>query len=493
MHTNLSVKTDLAETLRLVVSEFDRLTELQQTDWKSAASQMEFSEGLPSEHVEFPARAERYYRCGKVAQRNLYECVFERAEKDHDVREKISAQTIFHALQVEVAQNCIEQRKTIAPELAQKLFSEAKKLGLTRAVDRNYFFPVFAIRMADRDEFSIAAASFVRTKAFFERSKEEWQHSIATDIAEIGNESGSDHIKKNIEWLYDSAERYYRQFPCIASVRINGAEPELGQLAAKRILESSFNILRIFVPSRRGQFIGLAEQSPIASNKSFIEQKATGGFITWNRGRQGEPVASEDSISRMRQRMPQSAFIEAVIEKQRNWKILTPLEKRFMNGLAWYGDGWKEQVSAARLVKFAVALETLLMTGAKEAITETLAERVALLCGADMPEREQLYSETRRVYSARSKAVHGAVRQESFDLGEINVIAEKLCTFALFQCASLFPILIDGRNETEGLTEFFKLAKLGSLEEAAARMGAKISAAPTDIQHDLTEASITCE
>jgi len=179
--------------------------------------------------------------------------------------------------------------------------------------------------------------------------------------------------------------------------------------------------------------------------------------------------------------MPSCLFIENIIEKQRQWMPLSPLEKRLINGLTWYGDGWKEQVPVARLVKFAVALESLLMTGSTEPISETLAERVALLCGFDIQERQQLHAETKKVYTVRSKAVHGAKSQDPFEVEEVNCIAEKLCTYVLFACASLFHALIDAgvNNDNESLTDFFKLAKLGSLEEAAAKFGATLVPTPT--------------
>jgi hypothetical protein len=129
----------------------------------------------------------------------------------------------------------------------------------------------------------------------------------------------------------------------------------------------------------------------------------------------------------------------------------------------------------ARLVKFAVALETLIMTGGREAITETLAERIAFLCGADTPEWEQLYAETRSVYAARSKAVHGAAPQDASDFVGVNVTAEKLCVFALSSCASLYLALRRQKDKTKALSEFFKIVKLGGIKEAAARIGAVIA------------------
>jgi hypothetical protein len=463
--------SNLAEVIRFVVSEVDRLQELQRRDWKSAADQMEISSGMPSADAEFPFRAARHYRCGKVAERRLFEWVAESVQKDPELIGRISPETVFHALQVEIAKNCIEQRQIITPPLAKELEGRAKQKARTKAVDRTYFFPVFSIRTADRNEFSVAGASFAQTKFFFERNKAEWERSVSEELAGLPEGYDLASSKKNIEWLHKTAEDYYRQFPSIAAVRIDGAEPELGQTAAKAILESSVNVLRIFVSSNRWQFIGLAEESPVPSGRSWIELQASGGFLAWHSGRQGEPSASEDSIGRMRQRTPSCAFIESIIEKQRTWKQLSALEARLLNGLSWYGNAWKERVPVARLVKFAVALETLIMTGSKEAITETLAERIALLCGADTQEREQLYAETRRVYRARSKAVH-AGEGDSSELAEVNVIAEKLCVFALISCASLFPAIAGVKKENDALTEFFKVSKLGGIEEAAARIGA---------------------
>ncbi|HEV2805981.1 MAG TPA: hypothetical protein VGW57_13745 [Chthoniobacterales bacterium] len=468
----------LADVIRFVVSEVDRLRELQRQDWKSAAGQMEMSSGMPSDDAEFPLRAARYYRCGKVAERKLFECVHERVQKDRELVGRISPETVFHALQVEIAANCVEQRRVITPQLATELATRAQQKALAKAVDRTYFFPVFAVRTADRDEYSIGGASFSRTKSFFERHKEEWDRSVSDELAGLGEGYDPASAKKNIERLHTMAEEYYRGFPAIAAVRIAGAEPKLGQIAAKAILESSFNVLRIFVSSNRYSFIGLAEESLIPSGRSWIELQANGGFLAWHSGRQGEPSAPEDSIARMRERTPSCSFIESIIEKQRTWKRLSALEARLLNGLSWYGNGWKEQVPVAKLVKFAVALETLIMTGSKEAITETLAERIALLCGADTQEREQLYAEARRVYGARSKAVHGGSESDSSELTEVNTIAEKLCVFALISCASLFPAITGVKNENDALTEFFKVSKLGGIEEAAARIGAVIRPNP---------------
>lgn len=75
----------------------------------------------------------------------------------------------------------------------------------------------------------------------------------------------------------------------------------------------------------------------------------------------------------------------------------------------------------------------------------------------------------------RSKVVHGSQHKAASDLHRINAIAEKLSMFALVQCSALFPALA-GRDK-DALAEFFKVAKLAGLDEAAARFGLKMSPA----------------
>lgn len=467
-------KRDLAKTIEFVVSEVFRLAELYQKDWKAAVDQLEISMGMPSDRSEFPCRAERYYRTGKEAERQLYEAIAERVESDRDLVGRISPQNVFEQVRILIAQRCIEQRQTVTTESAAAIFRTALEWAGEKAIHRTYFFPVFAISNIDQSEYSIAGVTFTRTKVFFERHREEWESSIKAEIDNVPEDFRSPDITQNTKRIYSWAEQYYRKFPSVAAVSIRLAELELGRTAARTVLESVFNLQRMFVTSTRGQFVGLAEESLYPISQWFIERDATGNFKASGRSTQAEPFFEGNAIRSMREKMPQLRFFEYILQNQARWAPLTKIEKRLLNGLTWFGDAWKERSSVAKLVKFAVALETLLMTGAREAITETLSERVALLCGGDVKEREELYAETREVYRARSKAVHGAMKADSANLYRINATAEKLCMFALFECASLFPLFIGSGRESEALTEFFKVAKLAGLEEAAARIGAKI-------------------
>src|SRR5439155_2097489 len=132
-----------------------------------------------------------------------------------------------------------------------------------------------------------------------------------------------------------------------------------------------------------------------------------------------EPNAVEGYLEGMRERAPQIGFIENAVRKQQNWQPLEVVESRLLTSLSWFGEAWKERAPLPKLVKFAISLEGLVMTGDKEGLTELLAERIAMLCSADTTERRQLYDEVREIYRARSKAVHGDFTEKDFPLGEL--------------------------------------------------------------------------
>src|ERR1700726_295344 len=98
--------TELRDAIQFAVAEVYRLDELYRTDFKQAAGQLEIGYGMPSAHIEFPDRADRYYRTSKEAKGKLYEAVVLCVARDADVRGRISLQTVFNALQVEIAQRC---------------------------------------------------------------------------------------------------------------------------------------------------------------------------------------------------------------------------------------------------------------------------------------------------------------------------------------------------------------------------------------------------
>lgn len=463
------------KTVQSVVDAVHRIEKLTQADWKAAASEIGLSTGLPVEHGPFP---KLHFQCGKLADRELYELAAERVESDPELNDRIEVEKYLRPLQVEIAQRCLISKTAVTPELVKEIFKVAKDLAKSALVDRTYLFPVYGLNAPQLKEFNLGAALFTQTKLFFERSQVDWQRSVASSLAkwQTGGDI-SEEGKRHAEGLFGSSKEHYERFGWIASVEVRQADPAVAWKRARKLLEDSFNILRLLIPSRRGQFVGLPDERPSLQSEAWIERLPGGEFEASLSSNWIEPHAEEGYLEGMKQRAPQIGFIESAVRKQQNWQPLEAIETRILTSLSWFGEAWKEQSPLPKLVKFAISLESLIMTGDKEGLTELLAERVAFLCGANIGERKQLFGEVRSVYRARSDAVHGGIADKDSTLPELNRTAEKLAMFSLLCCADLFPCFLGIKGQKQALADFFTNLKLGGVQEAIKAVHAAQAAA----------------
>ena len=102
---------------------------------------------------------------------------------------------------------------------------------------------------------------------------------------------------------------------------------------------------------------------------------------------------------------------------------ITEMQRKFLSGLRWIGEGTKPDTLAARYLKISTALEYLIGGESSieylttRGITATLAERAAFLIGKDKDQRISIDRAVKKYYGLRSKIVHGnrdAVDQSDF-------------------------------------------------------------------------------
>jgi hypothetical protein len=456
--------TEIEKVVQFVVDEVSRLEQLRNTDAKAANGEFGLSMGLPAEHGDFPRV---HFQCGKHAGQKLFEVAAKFVEGDAELKGRIEAETYFRPLQVEIAQKCLIDKSAVTTALTERILQTAKAKAKDALLDRIYVFPVYGITADHLDDFTVGVASFVKTNLFFERFQDDWKRSVTLTVNEMASiGEPTDEQKKHVEWLRDSSREHYEKFRWVAMVEVQQAGPGVGWRTARKLLENSFHILRLQIPSREGQFIGCHDESPLLQTDARIERLPTGEFKAILTNQWIEPFVESGYLDRMRSFIPQVAFIEAVVRKQQNWQALESIETRLITSLSWFGEAWKERSAVPKIVKYAISLESLIMTGDREGLTELLAERLALLCGKDMAERKQLYDEVREVYRARSKAVHGDFFENDSTLAELNRTAEKLTTFALLSCSDIFHMFHGIKDQNKALSDFFTSLKLGGVQEA---------------------------
>lgn len=121
----------------------------------------------------------------------------------------------------------------------------------------------------------------------------------------------------------------------------------------------------------------------------------------------------------------------AVCEK---WSRVKIAARRFLratflshlDGEVWGGDDWDDV-----LLQYVFALEALLNTSDREAISEKIALRAALLAGRTDDERVSTRRFVKRAYSSRSGLAHGAKNGTDVDLPQLRDLCRRVIAVAI--------------------------------------------------------------
>ena len=98
------------------------------------------------------------------------------------------------------------------------------------------------------------------------------------------------------------------------------------------------------------------------------------------------------------------------------------LEKSIIMAVRWIGLGMDEEVVSDKFLKYAIALEGLLITrGEKGDKTDPISKRTAFILGTNVSECLNIISEVKLLYDIRSAIVHQGCEAEEEKIIEDSV------------------------------------------------------------------------
>jgi hypothetical protein len=448
----------IIKLLEFVIQEVERLNTLRRTDWKKAAQEVGSDRGLPLNYDDF---CKNYCVCGISASRQLYEMAAAKLQEIPGLKDRVKVETFLKPIEVEFAQRALAQRIKIDEAFVESILHEAEMRATATMENRTYFFPVYTIAVEKIDEYEFGSAKFVRTNKFFADYDVYLKLSEELAIKEFP--------ESNIADLFGFTRKHYGGYRWIACVEIKGAEPEIGWNKAREILEQSLGLLRLSVPRSRRQFIGHIEENRTLRSASYLSLTASQAFKTWHSSSYAEPHVTPEFLNDFRQKVPQIGNLESAIRKLQHWGKLDEIEDRLLTSLFWFSEAWKETNLLPKIVKFGTCVESLFSSGNQESITEKISERLALLSYPDSKDwemRRNTYRAMKKVYAARSKAVHGDSAAKNLPLSMLASQAEEQASLGILAFAQL-PPLFQGKHDKEKLlNEFFIRLKLEGYDRA---------------------------
>lgn len=453
----------ITEVFSFVVSECARVFELSRSgDREGYSRESGLHDHLPAERGEFP---HGHYSCSHAGILKLAEVAQARIDGDPMLRARVRFGTYFNPLKAELGVRCIKMREPVTQELAREVLSAAKDAAIGKLTSATYFFPVFAAdEQPSKNRYRIGAVEFERTSQFFERYANDWEASIARNIEEWGAEAkalGHTLDANGIRSNYDRIRTHFKEHWWMASVHVGAAEDDIGYQRAENIIDHSCTLVRLFLRSWRGAFIGVSihRRNERDAGRFMLTDERRYNYVLSMGLSQGDFVIG--GFFENLRTVVGVPEIEGVLAKLPTWTALSAAEERLLSTINWFGEAWKESHIEAKIIKFAMCLECLVMTGAKEGLAELIAERVSFLIGNNCDERIKYFAEVKSVYNARSRAVHGDSAHGGLDYPKIARMAEDLASTAILSFAQIVPILGQTSQVESVLTDFFTALKLG--------------------------------
>lgn len=436
---NTSLK-EIAEIFSFVVREVDRINSTITQNPYLVQDMLKKGAELQKQKNGWNAGG---YICGPEVISQLFEIAKERVNSYPELKGRCKVQSFFRPLQDQIARRLIENREEINESKVKEIFMYAKNAAMEKLVDWKYLFPTYAVHWEGADFIKLGKVEFIKSHTFFQSNREVINKSIETD-----------------EIFLKDGENFYTKFPWVGIVEIRRMEPEIGHRQALNVLEQTLNCLRLVIRSDSDHFIGIAEECPLSETSSSLAIDENGKFLSGKSWKLVQPIVTEEFFKSI-EGDRWFKWILHVVQKYQDCLELTPLEERLMEGLSWFGQGWKEKDLSSKLIKYVTCLEgLLLLSNEGEGITEKLAERIALLSKECFEERKELFNDAKQIYDARSKLVHGRSGFSEEKLLSLCSKAEGIAQLMLYTCGEIFLIFGNVRDEDKILKEFFDLSKL---------------------------------
>jgi hypothetical protein len=235
-------------------------------------------------------------------------------------------------------------------------------------------------------------------------------------------------------------EQHFSSFGWAAEVVVKGFDTEMGDAQARRLAQAALDCLHLLVGGRwssrmrldgdlwdatRPATFGISAKGELSFTINYRSTSYSLGESWWQQVQSNAGPNGRDLLG---------LAIERAI-----CPAPTPLSRRFMDSLAWYGDAIREKATASRIVKFVTAMETALATRTETDLAEGLSARGAALMwlvqGRDF---KTLRQRLKSIYNVRSRIVHGDTVLTARELDKALGRAEYLSREVLCSALQLF-------------------------------------------------------
>jgi hypothetical protein len=225
--------------------------------------------------------------------------------------------------------------------------------------------------------------------------------------------------RHHADFLVDNLQKFFSLYDWIAVVTVGKCDPVISRERALLTVEGALNILKLLLSQNHSHRFRIAHKPGLPRDTAELTRFSANTLnIAISHRLEGNAI-SDDGFQFISEQedgfylRTAEKTLESLIDPSRK----APLNQRFLDALAWYGDAVGELSPAARVVKYVTAAERMTVTekehddsGKARGVTEIVTRRAAILCYTptenDLDDWETAIGD---VYNCRSELVHGSL------------------------------------------------------------------------------------
>ncbi|UMY19758.1 HEPN domain-containing protein [Methylobacterium organophilum] len=400
-------KNKLVENANFIVREFFRIRELSKHDFKLINSD--------DWAYSVPAASGGSWLIGRAAGESLDDLARE-AGKRAGIARNISTIRLRELMQARFSERFLTGKIPITMSSIEKTLSIVGREAKTKCKNKKYLIPCHLMTEDEIGEFNIGPIKF--------RNRSHTRNYIIEKMKNSdlrGKKESDSRRRAYLRRLLRDGLLYYRDFRWSAEVEIIGCDDEVSRDIADYAVTSALNCMHLLFGASSTDNMRVGGPKLRRDNRAIFSLSPEGSLdVSLSMSGAGQiNFASGWSSCFEREDFRKAVELCGVaLEASVNPILERPLSRRFLDAAQWYGEAVRDESYSTKVVKYATALERMVITDEKNDIASILADRISAICitRPEIGEREKIIDQVKILYRARSKLVHGSMSPKSPEL-----------------------------------------------------------------------------
>lgn len=349
--------------------------------------------------------------CGRAAAQRV-EVLAEEMGRRGGLLGRVEFSTLKRTVANLIVERFVREKRPLDIKQMDRMLNTASKRARAACVDITHFVPCHLTLTKDPEELRIGPVIF--------RNRRQFRNLLAEKVRAY-RRNGYDGQEYWGRRLLLDALRYYRNFNWVAEVEVKGCDAVNSDIIAEQAVLSALDCVHLILGANwtdRMRVRGPAGQRDPRAKLTLSSEDQLD--VSTSFGIAGQINFSDGWSQQLTD--PDVAHVLGLcgvaLEAAVNPDIERPLSRRFLDAAQWFGEAARDESPSTRVVKYATALERMVMTEEHEDINRHLSQRVAALCleVPDVATFEAWRAKAQTLYGIRSKLVHGSMSPRSPDV-----------------------------------------------------------------------------